>query len=124
MEGVIPIPHLGASTPESEENCARMAVDQLREFLERGNLINSVNFSDCFLTQTTSKRILIANNNIPAIIGNITKILADKKINIANMLNKSKGEYAYNIIDIDSDIDVSTIRQLRSVKDILMVRLI
>ncbi len=124
MDGVIPIPHLGASTPESEENCARMAVDQLREFLERGNLINSVNFADCFLAQTASKRILIANKNIPAIIGQITKILADKKINIANMLNKSKGEYAYNIIDIDGDIDDKTEALLRNVKDILMVRVI
>ncbi len=124
MEGIIPIPHLGASTPESEENCARMAVDQLREFLERGNLINAVNFSDCFLTQTTLKRILIANKNIPAIIGHITNILADKKINIANMLNKSKGDYAYNIIDVDNDIDDDTISQIRSVKDILMVRVI
>ncbi len=124
LDGVIPIPHLGASTPESEENCASMAVDQLREFLERGNLINSVNFADCFLSQTTSKRILIANNNIPAIIGHITKILADKKINIANMLNKSKGDYAYNIIDIDNDIDENTIIQIKSLKDILMVRII
>lgn len=124
MNGVIPIPHLGASTPESEENCASMAVDQLREFLERGNLINAVNFADCYLTPTASKRILIANKNIPAIIGHITNILADKKINIANMLNKSQGEYAYNIIDIDNDIDDKTITQIRSIKDILMVRVI
>ncbi|HOT43395.1 MAG TPA: 3-phosphoglycerate dehydrogenase family protein [Spirochaetota bacterium] len=124
MDGVIPIPHLGASTPESEENCARMAVDQLREFLERGNLVHSVNFADCFMAQTASKRILIANKNIPAVIGQITKILADKKINIADMLNKSRGEYAYNIIDIDGDIDENIIKQIRSIKEILMVRVI
>lgn len=124
MEGVIPIPHLGASTPESEENCARMAVDQLREFLEKGNIINSVNFADCYLTQTTSMRLLIANKNIPAIIGHITRILAEKQINIANMLNRSKGEYAYNIIDVDNDIDDATIGQIKTVKEILMVRLL
>jgi len=124
MDGVIPIPHLGASTPESEENCARMAVDQLREFLERGNLINSVNFADCFLAQTASRRILIANKNRPAIIGHITKILADKRINIADMLNKSKGDYAYNIIDIDGEIEEKTVALIRNVKDILMVRVI
>jgi len=124
MDSVIPIPHLGASTPESEENCARMAVDQLREFLERGNLINSVNFADCFLAQTASRRILIANKNRPAIIGHITKILADKRINIADMLNKSKGDYAYNIIDIDGEIEEKTVALIRNVKDILMVRVI
>ncbi len=124
MEGVIPIPHLGASTPESEENCACMAVDQLREFLEKGNIINSVNYPDCSLIQKAQKRMLIANNNIPAIIGHITKSLADRKINIANMLNMSKGEYAYNIIDVDSDIDDAVINQIKSAKDILMVRVI
>lgn len=124
MDGVIPIPHLGASTPESEENCARMAVDQLREFLERGNLINSVNFADCFLAQTASRRILIANKNRPAIIGHITKILANKRINIADMLNKSKGDYAYNIIDIDGEIEEKTVALIRNEKDILMVRVI
>ncbi len=124
MEGVIPIPHLGASTPESEENCACMAVDQLREFLEKGNIINSVNYPDCSLIQKSKKRILIANNNIPAIIGHITRVLADKKINIANMLNMSKGKYAYTMIDIDSAIDEAVINQIKSVKDILMVRVI
>ncbi len=124
LDGVIPIPHLGASTPESEENCARMAADQLREFLEKGNIINSVNYPDCSLIQKSPKRILIANNNIPAIIGHITRTLADKKINIANMLNMSKGKYAYNIIDVDSAIDDAVIKQIKNVKDILMVRVI
>jgi D-3-phosphoglycerate dehydrogenase len=124
MENVIPIPHLGASTPESEENCADMAVDQLREYLEKGNIINSVNFPACEMVPSGSKRILIANKNIPAIIGQITQILADQKINIADMLNKSKGEYAYNIIDIDGSIDDKVIEQLRKIKDIVMVRVI
>jgi len=124
IENVIPIPHLGASTPESEENCAYMAVDQLREFLEKGNIINSINFPDCALVPSGSKRILIANKNIPAIIGHITQVLADQKINIADMLNKSKGDYAYNIIDIDSDIDEKTVTKIKSIKEVVMVRVI
>ena len=124
MDKVIPIPHLGASTPESEENCANMAVDQLREFLEKGNTINSVNFPDCTLIPTGTKRILIANKNIPAIIGKITQILAEHKINIADMLNKSKGDYAYNIIDIDGNVSETIIKQIKQIKEILMVRVI
>jgi D-3-phosphoglycerate dehydrogenase / 2-oxoglutarate reductase len=124
MDKVIPIPHLGASTPESEENCADMAVDQIREFLEKGNIINSVNFPECTLMPSGNKRIIIANKNIPAIIGNITQVLADKKINIADMLNKSKGDWAYNIIDIDGDIDEATITQLKNIKEVVMVRAI
>jgi D-3-phosphoglycerate dehydrogenase / 2-oxoglutarate reductase len=124
MDKVIPIPHLGASTPESEENCAYMAVDQLREFLERGNTINSVNFPDCTLIPSGSKRILIANKNIPAIIGKITQILAEHKINIADMLNKSKGDYAYNIIDIDGNVDEAIIKQIKQIKELVMVRVI
>jgi D-3-phosphoglycerate dehydrogenase / 2-oxoglutarate reductase len=124
MEGVIPIPHLGASTPESEENCAYMAVDQLREFLERGNIINSVNFPDCTMVPSGSKRILIANKNIPAIIGQITQVLADHKINIADMLNKSKGDYAYNIIDVDSEVDDSIVTKIKGIKEVVMARVI
>lgn len=124
MENVIPIPHLGASTPESEENCADMAVDQLREYLEKGNIVNSVNFPDCALIPAGSKRIIVANKNIPAIIGQITQVLADQKINIADMLNKSKGEYAYNIIDIDGTVDDKAIEQIKKIKDVVMVRVI
>jgi D-3-phosphoglycerate dehydrogenase len=101
-----------------------MAVDQLREYLEKGNIINSVNFPDCALIPSGSKRIIIANKNIPAIIGQITQILADQKINIADMLNKSKGEYAYNIIDVDGDVDGKVIDQIKKIKDIVMVRVI
>jgi D-3-phosphoglycerate dehydrogenase / 2-oxoglutarate reductase len=124
MENVIPIPHLGASTPESEENCADMAVDQLKEYLEKGNIINSVNFPDCALTPSGTKRILIANKNIPAIIGQITQVLAEYKINIADMLNKSKGEYAYNIIDIDGSVNDAVIDQIKKIKDVVMARVI
>lgn len=122
MENVVPIPHLGASTPESEENCAFMAVNQLREYLEKGNIINSVNFPDCTLMPSGSKRILVANKNIPNIIGQITQVLAEQKINIADMLNKSKGDYAYNIIDIDGNINDKVIAHLKNIKDVVMVR--
>jgi len=124
MDKVIPIPHLGASTPESEDNCAVMAVDQLKEFLEKGNIINSVNFPECILYPSAKYRILIANKNIPTIIGQITSVLAENKINIADMLNKSKGEYAYNIIDVDNVIDDKILSHLRKIEGIVMVRAI
>jgi D-3-phosphoglycerate dehydrogenase / 2-oxoglutarate reductase len=124
IDKVIPIPHLGASTPESEDNCAVMAVDQLKEFLERGNIINSVNFPDCQLYSSGKNRLLIANKNIPAIIGKITNILAELKINIADMLNKSRDDYAYNIIDVDSEIDDAVVEKLKMIEGIVMVRLI
>lgn len=124
MDNVIPIPHLGASTPESEENCATMAVEQLRDFLENGNIKNSVNFPECILPQSGAKRLIIANRNVPNMIGQITPVLAEQKINIADMLNKSKGEYAYNIIDIDNNINEEVIEKLKKIGGVLMVRVI
>jgi D-3-phosphoglycerate dehydrogenase len=124
IDNVIPIPHLGASTPESEENCAVMAVTQLRNYLEEGNIKNSVNFPECILSPSGSKRIIIANKNIPNMIGQITPILAQANINIADMLNKSKGNYAYNIIDIDNTIEDETIEKLRAVEGVIMVRVL
>ncbi len=121
---IIPIPHLGASTPESEENCAIMAVDQIRNYLEKGDIVNSVNFPECVLSQSGTKRILITNKNVPNIIGQFTSILAKENINIADMLNKSKGDYAYNIIDIDGDADHSLISKLMDVEGVSMVRVI
>jgi D-3-phosphoglycerate dehydrogenase len=124
MDNVIPIPHLGASTPESEENCAVMAVEQLRDFLERGNIKNSVNFPECILPQSGAKRLIIANRNVPNMIGQITPVLAEKKINIADMLNKSRGDFAYNIIDIDNNINDDVIDRLKKIEGVLMVRVI
>lgn len=124
IDNVIPIPHLGASTPESEENCAVMAVTQLRNYLEEGNIKNSVNFPECILSPSGSKRIIIANKNIPNMIGQITPILAQANINIADMLNKSRGNYAYNIIDIDNTIEDETIEKLRAVEGVIMVRVL
>ena len=124
IDNVIPVPHLGASTPESEDNCATMAVNQLRDYLERGNIKNSVNFPECILPASGQMRITIANRNVPNIIGQFTTILADEKINIADMLNRSRDDYAYNIIDIDSTIDAAVIEKLRAVAGVVMVRVI
>jgi D-3-phosphoglycerate dehydrogenase len=124
MDKVICIPHLGASTPESEDNCAVMAVDQVRDFLENGNIKNSVNFPDCSMPPGAKSRVIIANKNIPNMVGQISTILADKKINIDDMINKHKGDYAYNIIDIDSDVPSDIITGLKKVEGVIMARLI
>jgi D-3-phosphoglycerate dehydrogenase len=124
VENVIPIPHLGASTPESEENCAIMAVNQMRDFLESGIIKNSVNYPECNLAPTGKKRITIANRNVPNMIGQITQILANHKINIADMLNKSQGNYAYNIIDVDDNFNDKVLNEITGIKDVIMVRVI
>lgn len=124
IEQVIPIPHLGASTAESEENCAMMAVNQLREYLEFGNIRNSVNFPECVMPPTGQRRICIANKNVPNMIGQITPVLAENNINIDDMLNKSKGDYAYNIIDIDSEIGEDVVQKLGKIQGVVMARVI
>ncbi|MCX8044819.1 MAG: phosphoglycerate dehydrogenase [Desulfobacterota bacterium] len=124
LDAVIPIPHLGASTPESEENCAMMAVSQLRDYLELGNITNSVNFPECVLPFSGTQRITIANKNIPNMIGQITPILAAEHINIADMLNKSRGDYAYNIIDIDGTLPEPVLKKLQAIDGVIMVRVI
>lgn len=124
LENVIPIPHLGASTPEAEENCAVMAVEQLRDFLETGNIRNSVNFPDCEMALNGDHRLLIANRNIPNMVGQITHILAEQGINIANMLNRNHGNYAYNIIDIEGSVGENTLSELNAIEGVVMTRLI
>lgn len=126
IKQVIPIPHLGASTSEAEENCAVMACTQLKNFLETGNIKNSVNFPNCEQPRTAgAKRVVIANKNMPRMISEITSLLAKHNINIANMLNKSKGDLAYNIIDIeDGNLPESMIEKLLAIKGIVMARII
>lgn len=124
MDSVIPVPHLGASTPEAEDNCAKMAVMQIKNFLEFGNIKNSVNFPDCEMEPSGRTRITIGNNNVPNMVGQITTVLAEEKINIADMLNKSKGELAYNIIDIDGAVTDAAIKRLKAIKGVIMVRVI
>ncbi|MBN1578376.1 MAG: phosphoglycerate dehydrogenase [Chitinispirillaceae bacterium] len=123
-EQVIAIPHLGASTPEAEDNCAVMAVNQLRDFLEHGNIRNSVNFPDCDLGMAVKNRIIIANRNIPNMVGQITTLLASEKINIADMLNRHKGDFAYTIIDIDDEVDEALVAKIRAIDGVVMVRAI
>lgn len=121
-EKVIPVPHLGASTPEAEENCAVMAARQLRDYLFTGNIINSVNFPDCQMAPSQNERLVIANRNIPKMVGQITAILADENCNILDLLNRHKGEIAYNIIDVDRRVSPAALDRMRSINGVLMVR--
>jgi len=121
---VIAIPHLGASTEESEENCAFMAVRQLMDFLENGNIKNSVNFPECSLERSDKARLTISNKNEPGMIEKITRMLADNKLNIADMINKSKGNLAYNIIDLEGDINPDLVKKIQSIDGIVAVRVL
>ena len=121
---VIPCPHLGASTPEAEENCATMAVTQVRNYLEYGNIKNSVNFPECEMAPSEKNRIIVANHNVPNMVGQITTVLADAKINIADMLNKSRGDLAYNIIDVSSDVTEADLKKIEAIEGVIMTRLI
>jgi len=123
VEGVIPIPHLGASTEESEDNCAIMASQQIKDYLETGNIRNSVNFPTCELSvKAGHKRLIIANKNIPNMISEITSLLADNSINIGDMLNKSKGDLAYNIIDVDGEVSQDVLDKLQAVDGIIFAK--
>jgi D-3-phosphoglycerate dehydrogenase len=116
------IPHLGASTPEAEDNCAVMAVQQLMDFLESGSIKNSVNFPRCRLDQRAPFRLLVTNRNIPNMVGQITTILAGAGINITDLINHHKDDYAYNIIDTEQAIPGSALNQLKAVDGIIRVR--
>jgi D-3-phosphoglycerate dehydrogenase len=118
------IPHLGASTPEAEDNCAVMAVKQLMDFLETGGVRNSVNFPRCRLDQRAPNRLLVANRNIPNMVGQITTILAEANINITDLINHHRDDFAYNIIDTEQKIPESALEQLRQVNGIIRVRII
>lgn len=125
VKGAIVIPHLGASTEESEDNCAIMAVKELRNYLENGNIRNSVNYPDCDMgLRGENTRILLLHHNIPNMIGQFTKILAMDNMNIADLTNKSKGKYAYTMIDIDSPVPAGVIDELCTVGDVLKVRVL
>jgi len=123
-KNVIPIPHLGASTPEAEDNCAVMAARQMRDFLEFGNVKNSVNFPACEMPYMGRARIVVGNANVPNMVGQITSVLASQQLNIVDMMNKSSGELAYNIVDLDGDPSEATIEKLRKIDGVIMARLI
>jgi D-3-phosphoglycerate dehydrogenase len=115
------MPHIGASTDEAEDNCAVMAVDQLREFLEHGNIRNSVNFPNLQLERSSGKRLAIVNQNVPGMLGQILSILADRDINVMDMLNKSRGDIAYNLIDIEGGISDDALADIRAINHVIKV---
>jgi D-3-phosphoglycerate dehydrogenase len=120
---VVALPHLGASTGEAEENCAVMVADTLRDFLENGNVKNSVNFPEAVLPRVPgSSRLAIANENVPNMVGQISAVLASANLNIADLLNKSRGDLAYTLIDIDGQIPSSVLEKLRAIGGVLAVR--
>jgi D-3-phosphoglycerate dehydrogenase len=120
---VVALPHLGASTNEAEENCAIMVADTLREMLEHGNIRNSVNFPEAVLSRTPgASRMSVVNENVPNMVGQVSTALAAANLNIANLLNKSRGDVAYALIDIDGQIPESMLATLRAIPGVLSVR--
>jgi D-3-phosphoglycerate dehydrogenase len=120
--GVIALPHLGASTGEAEDNSAVMVVDELRDYLEHGNLQNAVNFPDALMAREAPYRLAIANANVPDMLGRISHTLGKRKINIHNMLNKSKGDMAYTLVDADTPVPADALKELSSLSGVLAVR--
>jgi D-3-phosphoglycerate dehydrogenase len=122
---VVTLPHLGASTAEAEENCAVMAAEQLRDFLENGNIRNSVNFPEAVMPRLPgTTRLVIANSNVPNMVGQISTSLASANMNIADLLNKSRGEYAYTLIDCDGAVSESTLAGIRAIHGVLTARIV
>ena len=122
-ENVIVMPHLGASTPESEDNCAVMAAEELKNFLENGNIVNSVNFPNCDMGNVCGSRVTIAHKNIPAMLSQISSAFTNKNINIENMTNKSRGDYAYTMIDTHSDVDAEILDSIKAIEGVIKVTL-
>lgn len=125
VKGAIVIPHLGASTEESEDNCAEMAVDEIRDFLENGNIKHSVNYPDCTMgVKGEEDRITVFHHNIPNMLGQFTSLLAQENMNISLMTNKSRKEYAYTVMDVDKKVDDSVAEKLKAIDGVLKVRVI
>jgi D-3-phosphoglycerate dehydrogenase len=124
-KGCIVTPHLGASTAESEDNCAIMAVREIRDYLENGNIVHSVNFPDCSMGAcTTAGRVAILHKNVKGMIGQYTSVLADADVNVSDMTNKGKGDYAYSLIDVDSPVTEDVVEKLKAIDGVLKVRII
>ena len=118
----VTLPHLGASTREAEENCAIMVVDQLRDYLEHGNVNNAVNFPQVAMARESAYRIAIANANVPNMLGQISTAMAKAGLNIHNMVNKSRGEMAYTLVDVDSPVEAAALDDIRAIAGVLAVR--
>jgi D-3-phosphoglycerate dehydrogenase len=121
---VLLMPHIGASTEEAEENCAVMAADQLMDFLENGNIRNSVNYPPTKMARNGGTRITFTNSNVPKVLGSVLSILADAELNVVDMVNKSRGEIAYNIIDVEGDVSDSVSRQIADVEGVMRLRML
>lgn len=124
MDNVIAIPHLGASTPESEDNCAVMAAEELVDYLENGNITNSVNFPNCSVEREGETRVTILHKNVPSMLSQFSALFAEKGLNIQNLLNKNKKENAYTIMDIDGAVSEDIEKALCEIEDVLRVRVI
>lgn len=123
VEGVVAIPHLGASTPESEDNCARMAALQLIDFLENGNIKNSVNLPTVRVERSRGDRVTLIHKNVPTMITQITQAISDEGLNIANLTNKSKKDYAYTVVDLDGKVPQSLMTNLSAIQNVVRVNL-
>ncbi len=125
MKNVIAIPHLGASTEESEDNCAKMAVEELMDYLENGNIRNSVNYPNCDMGVChAASRVAVLHLNVPNMIGQITGILASGNVNISDMTNKSRDKYAYTLLDLENPAEEDMVEKLKAIKGVLRVRVI
>jgi D-3-phosphoglycerate dehydrogenase len=121
-ERVVALPHLGASTSEAEENCAVMVAEQLRDYLENGNVANAVNFPAVAMDRESAFRVAIANSNVPNMLGQISTTMARAGLNIHNMVNKSRGDMAYTLVDVDSAVGDAALDELRAIEGVLSVR--
>ena len=119
---VLALPHLGASTRQAEENCALMVVDEVRDFLENGNILNSVNYPDVTMMRESAYRLGIANANVPNMVGQMSTTMAAAGLNIHNMINKSRGEMAYTLVDVDSEIPAQVCRNIAAIYGVLSIR--
>ncbi len=124
VNNIVCIPHLGASTPEAEDNCAVMAANQLIDYIENGNIVNSVNYPNCSMPRTTEHRLVILHKNVSNIIAQITGVVGNEGINISNMANQSRGEYAVTIIDTDKKVSEESVSHIENTEGIIKVRII
>lgn len=122
--GVVALPHLGASTPESEENCAVMAAEELKDYLLNGNIHNSVNLPDVELPRVGGNRICVLHRNIPGMLSGITSAVSDASLNIENLVNKGRGEIAYTMLDVSGNVGGAVINRLKSLEGSIRVRII
>ena len=122
VENVVAIPHLGASTPESEDNCAVMAADEIKAYLEEGIIRNSVNFPAMENAKTTAVRVCVLHRNIPAMVAQISTIISEEGVNIDTMTNRSKKENAYTVLDVESDVAEATLDKIRAIDGVIRVR--